>query len=109
MEENDCVVLYVPRNMTDYFQMLDLNVNGHPEEFLKQKSEEWYTGEAKKQLDKGKDIYNVDVLMKLSNMKPKDAQWVIILYDHLRNNLGNDYEIVGNGRTSTRFYVGTSI
>ena len=24
--------------------------------------------------------------MKLSNIKPKDAQWVIILYDHLRNN-----------------------
>ena len=52
MEENDCVVLYAPRNMTEYFEMLGLNVNGHVEEFSKQKFEEWYAGEAKKQLGK---------------------------------------------------------
>ena len=85
-EENGCVVLYVPRNMTNYFQVLDLNVNGHAKEFLKMKFKEWYAGEVKKQLVKGKDIYDVDVSMKLSNMKPKNAQWIIALYDHLRNN-----------------------
>ena len=28
-EENDCVIIYVPNNMTDQFQPLDLSVNGH--------------------------------------------------------------------------------
>ena len=86
IEEIDCVILRVPNNMTNYFQMLDLNVNGHAKEFLKKKFEEWYAGEVKKQLDEGKDIYDVNVSMKLSNMKPKHAQWIIGLYDHLRKN-----------------------
>ena len=83
IEENDCVALHVVHNMTNYFQMLDLNANGHAKEFLKKKFQEWYAGEIKKQLEKGKDIYDVDVSMKLSNMKLKHAQWIIGLYDHL--------------------------
>ena len=54
--------------------MLDLNVHGHAKEFLKKKFKECYAGMVKKQLDKGKDIYDVDVSMKLSNMKLKHAQ-----------------------------------
>lgn len=41
--------------------MLDLNVHGHAKEFLKKKFKECYAGMVKKQLNKGKDIY--DVLM----------------------------------------------
>ena len=85
IEENNCVILHVPNNMTNYFQMLDLNVNGHAKEFLKKKFENWYAEEVQKQLNTGKDIYDVEVSMKLSNMKPKHAQWIIGLYDHLRN------------------------
>ena len=43
IEENDFVVLHVPHNMTNYFQMLDLHVNGHAKEFLRKKFEEWYS------------------------------------------------------------------
>ena len=28
IEENNCVTIYVPNNLTDQFQPLDLNVNG---------------------------------------------------------------------------------
>ena len=49
------------------------------------KFEEWYAEQVKKQLDQGKDIYDVDVSMKLSDIKPKHANWLIGLYDHLRN------------------------
>ena len=34
-EEKDCVIVYVPNTMTDQFQPLDLNVDGHAKEFLK--------------------------------------------------------------------------
>jgi len=67
--------------------MLDLNVNGHAKEkkILKKKFEEWYAEQVKKQLDQGKDIYDVKLSMKLSDMKPKHAQWIIWLYNYLRN------------------------
>ena len=29
IEENNCVIVHVPNDMTDQFQPLDLNVNGH--------------------------------------------------------------------------------
>lgn len=57
--------------------MLDLNVNGPAKELLKKKFEEWYAGQVKKQLDKDKDIYNVDLSMKLSNMKLEHAHLII--------------------------------
>ena len=85
IEENDCVILYVPANMTNFFQMLDLNVNGYAKEFLKKKFELWYSEKVQNQLEAGKDIYDVTVSMKLSDLKPKQAQWIIGLYDQLRN------------------------
>ena len=38
-----------------------------------------------KQLDKDKDIYNVDLSMKLSNMKLEHAHLIIGSSDHLQN------------------------
>ena len=29
IKENNCVIVHVPNNMSDQFQPLDLNVNGH--------------------------------------------------------------------------------
>lgn len=42
VESNNCVIVYVPANMTNYFQPLDLTVNGTAKQFLKQKFESWY-------------------------------------------------------------------
>ena len=33
IEDNNCAIVYVPNNMTDQFQPLDLNVNGHARVF----------------------------------------------------------------------------
>ena len=41
------------------------------------KFEEWYAEQVKNQLDQGKDIYDVDVSMMLSDMKPKHANWPV--------------------------------
>ena len=86
MLENDCVTLYVPNNLTDKFQMLDLNINGHAKQFLTGKFEEWYAREIFKQLDGGSNIYDVNVPLKLSTIKPIHAKWLIGLYDYFRNN-----------------------
>ena len=85
IESNDCVILHVPSNMTNYFQMLDLNVNGHAKEFLKEMFELWYADQVQKQVVAGKDTYDINIPLKLSDLKPTHAKWIIGLYDHLRN------------------------
>lgn len=49
------------------------------------KFEEWYANEITKQVDKGEDVYAVDVDTKLSMLKLVHAQWLISSYDHLHN------------------------
>ena len=92
IEENDCVIVYVPNNMTHYFQPLDLTVNAIAKQFLKDKFELWYANEAKKQLGKGTEVYKIDIPLKLSILKPIHGRWLLGLY-HLRTNK----EIIING------------
>ena len=70
--------------MTRYFQPLDLTVNGPAKLFIKKKFEIWYAEEVTKQLDKGANVYQIDVKMWLSILKLIDARWLISLYDYLR-------------------------
>ena len=70
IEENDCVIVYVPNNMTHYFQPLDLTVNAVAKHFLKDKFKLWYANEIKKQLDEGTEVYKINILLKLSILKP---------------------------------------
>jgi len=55
------VLVHVPSNMTDHFQPLDLNVNGHAKEFLKNKFECWYAKQVTDQIDSGSNVYDVNV------------------------------------------------
>ena len=71
--------------MTNYFEPLDLTVNGPAKQFLKGKFQEWYAREIAKQVDKGIDVYAIDVNTKVSVMKPIHTRWLVGLYDHLRN------------------------
>ena len=83
--ENDCVYVFVPNNHTNEFQPLDLTVNGPAKVFLSGKFQEWYAKEITKQIEGGTCVYSVKVNINLSIMKPLHAQWVIGLYDFLRN------------------------
>ena len=85
IEENKCVIVYVPNNMTDQFQPLDLNVNGHAKQFPKKKFECWYAKQVTKQIDRGSSVYDVNVLFKLSIIKPIYAKWLIGPDDHLNS------------------------
>ena len=50
-----------PPNLTDQFQPLDLNVNGFAKQFLKSKFKSSYANEVTKEIDSGKNVYNVDI------------------------------------------------
>ncbi|PFX11883.1 Pogo transposable element with KRAB domain [Stylophora pistillata] len=47
--QNNCVSAFVPANMTNYYQPLDLTVNGPAKQFLKGKYQELYATEIAKQ------------------------------------------------------------
>ena len=53
--------------------------------FLKRKFEEWYAKQITDQLASGADVYQIKVDLTLTKMKPIHANWVIGLYDYLRN------------------------
>ena len=83
--ESDYVCVFVPANMTNYFQPLDLTVNGLAKQLLKGKFEESYAKEVKRQVDNGVEVYPIDVNTKMSVLKLIHACWLIGLYDYLRN------------------------
>ena len=85
LDENNFVYLFVPPNLTNHFQPLDLSVSSHAKTFLKEKFQQWYAQQVQKELNSGKNIYQVDIESKLSIMKPIHAHWIISLYDKFRN------------------------
>ena len=98
IEDNNCIGVFVPANLTHYFQPLDLTVNGPAKKFLKSKFEEWYARNIEAQLNSGIDVYSVEVSRKLSTIKPLHAHWLIGLYDHMRNNpemIKKGFELAG--------------
>ena len=98
IEENNCVIVHVPNNMTDKFQPLDLTVNAQAKQFLKSKFECWYAEQISKQLDDRSNVYDIQVPLKLSVIKPIHAKWLLGLYDRLQNSpysIINGFEMAG--------------
>ena len=75
------LALYVPANLTNQLQLLDLTVNAFngTEKFLRGKFQEWYAIENASQVDKGVDVYVVDISTKLSVMNPMHARLLVFL------------------------------
>ena len=84
IKANNCVIVHVPNNMTDQFQPLDLYLNGHVKGFFKGKFECWYAQQITNQLEGRSSVYDVQVPLKLSVIKPIHSKWLLDLYDHLR-------------------------
>ena len=73
IEENNCVIIYVPNNLTDQFQLFNLNVIGHSKQFLKKKFGCWYSQQICHPLEDRTNVYDVQVPFKLSIIKPIHA------------------------------------
>ena len=77
IESNGCLRVYVPPNLTHVFQPLDLTINGNTKEFLKNKFSDWYASQITNKLEKGEDVYEIEVKTTLTVMKPMHARWII--------------------------------
>ena len=61
--------------------------NGVAKSFLKSMFSEWYSKKIAKAPNKGQDIHEVKLDTTLTVMKHIHTQWIIGIYDHLRNDV----------------------
>ena len=97
LEENNRIIVQVPNNMTDQFQLLDLTV-AQARQFTKGKLKYWYDEQISKELDDGRNVCDIQVPLKLLVIKRIHAKWLLGLYGHLQNSpdsIIEDFKMAG--------------
>ena len=69
LKNNNIILMRISPNMTHIYQPLDLTVNLSATAFFKHRFTKWYSNEIHRQLDEGKQIDQVEVLLRLSILK----------------------------------------
>ena len=85
IEENNGKMTPVPANMTNVVQPLDLAVNRSCKSFLRNHSQDWYSNEIRKQMEKRLASHEIKVDVRISVRKPLHASWIMKFYDHVLN------------------------
>ena len=75
--KNNCELVIVPHNLTNKFQPLDLTINQKAKKYVSSKFNEWYAERVSKQLMNGKAPEDVKFSLKLSDLKPLRAKWIV--------------------------------
>ena len=91
--KNNCELVIVPHNVTNKFQPLDISINQSAKKFISNKFNAWYADRVSKQLSNGVAPGDVKVSLKLSDLKPLHARWIVETYNHLKHQ--NDSIIKG--------------
>ena len=94
-QDNNILIVNVSRNMTKYYQPLDLTVNGYCKKFLKSSFTQWYLAEVTRQLANKVALEDVQVKLQLTKLKPLRAGWIIEFFNEMTASKGN--EIIGSG------------
>ena len=71
---NKIFTVRVPANMTHIFQPLDLTVNGHFKQYMKEKFSTWYSEQISLALENGKKLENINMSFKITVLKPLHAK-----------------------------------
>ena len=82
--ENNCELVIVPHDLTNKSQPLDLTINQKAKKFVSNRFNKWYAKRVSRQLTNGKLPGDVKVSLKLSNLKPLHAKWVVEMYEYLK-------------------------
>ena len=80
---NNIQSVKVPSNLTHIYQPFDVTVNDATKQFMKRKFEDWYPGQIVTEMNKGTDVEEIDVQMKLFVMKPLHVSWLLELYNYM--------------------------
>ena len=78
--ENNCQLVIVPHNLTNKFQPLNISINQKAEKFISHKFNTWYADRVNELLKKGVAPGDVKVSVKMSDLKPLHAFWIVDMY-----------------------------
>ena len=81
--EKDCELVIV-HNLTNKFQPLDISINQKAKKFVAHKFNTWYTDRVSEQLRRGAAPGEVKISMKLSDLKPLHARWIVDIFVYLK-------------------------
>ena len=97
LKDNHILLQSVPANFTYLFQPLDVQggPNGYVKRLMKKKFSEWYTGKIMQGLDEGKQLAEIEVPFKLSNVKPLHAKWIMEIYNVMTSDEGRNVCLKG--------------
>ncbi|XP_057303392.1 uncharacterized protein LOC130640840 [Hydractinia symbiolongicarpus] len=102
LKKNNIFLVLVPSNMTHIFQPLDLTVNNHCKQFMRNLFTEWYSKQIEKELSLNKKIEDINIQLKLTTIKPLHASWLLQFYNHITSADGR--EVVLNGWKASGIY-----
>ena len=95
LDELNIECVYVPANMTHFFQPLDLTVNGCAKQRMRKEFVTYYSSAVKQQLDSGKQLEDIEVDFRLSVLKPLHAKWLVELFNFFSSTRGK--EVIARG------------
>ena len=97
LEESNIITITVPANLTYLFQPLDVQggPNGYVKHLMKNKFCDWYARQITQEMDKGTDLEEIEVPLKLSIIKPLHAKWFIEMYNHMTSEEGRKVTLKG--------------
>ena len=79
--ESNCKLAIVPHNLANKFQSLGISINQSAKKFISNKFNTWYADRVSKQLSNGVAPAEVKVSLKLSDLKPLYARWIVETYN----------------------------
>ena len=94
-QDNNILIVNVPRNMTKYYQLLDLTVIGYSKKFLKRKFTKRYSADVTRELANKVALKDVQVKLQLTKLKPFQARQIIEFFNEMATSKGS--EIIGSG------------
>lgn len=86
LQDENIVCVFVPANCTSDLQPMDLSVNKPLKDVTKKQFSEWYAARFKEQLDRGTEIEQIKIDLKMSTVKPLSCGWFLAAFDHVRSN-----------------------
>ena len=97
---NNIFYVKVPKNMTQLFQPLDLNVNGHCQSFSKKKFAEWLSRQFNNQLALVNKVEDIEMKFPLTTVNLIRASWITEFYNHMSTDKGiniilNGWKVLG--------------
>ena len=84
------------------FQPLDLTVNKVARDFTKKKFSEWFSRKINIGLENGRELEDIEIDHRLSDLKPLHATWIISFHDYISSPEGK--AVIASGWKKKRAY-----